>query len=120
MITEANGRADQLLGILSPRQELKTTIASAIASNISPTPPYEIRDVAFPDGSGRTELADLLRHQGELVRPAPLSGLSPDPKDDKFISCALAARADFIVTGNKRDFPVEQLETTKVVSAGNS
>jgi hypothetical protein len=24
-----------------------------IASNISPTPPYEIRDVVFPDGSGR-------------------------------------------------------------------
>ena len=52
-VSEDHGRADQLVGIVSARQEQKTTIASSIASNISPTPPYEIRDVAFPDGSGR-------------------------------------------------------------------
>jgi predicted nucleic acid-binding protein len=53
-----------------------------------------------------------------LLHPAPLSGMSPDPKDDKFMACALAARADFLVTGNKRDFPLDQLGATKVVSAG--
>jgi len=52
-VSEQQGRADQIVGILSPRQELKTSIASSIASNISPTPPYEIRDILFPDGSGR-------------------------------------------------------------------
>ncbi len=52
-VSEKDARADQLIGIVSQRQELKTSIASSIASNISPTPPYEIRDVAFPDGSGR-------------------------------------------------------------------
>jgi predicted HTH transcriptional regulator len=52
-VCEKVGRADELVGVVSQRQELKTSIASAIASNISPTPPYEIRDVAFPDGSGR-------------------------------------------------------------------
>jgi hypothetical protein len=44
--------------------------------------------------------------------------MSPDPKDDKFIACALAARADFVVTGNKQDFPQDQLGGTQVVSAG--
>jgi len=44
-ISENGGRADQPVDVASPRQELKTTIASAIASNISPSPPYEIRDV---------------------------------------------------------------------------
>lgn len=52
-VSEKLGRADELVGIASQRQELKTGIASAIASNISPTPPYEIRVVAFPDGAGR-------------------------------------------------------------------
>lgn len=52
-VSESGGRADQLVGIASHRQELKTRIASAIASNISPTPPYDIRDIVFPDGSGK-------------------------------------------------------------------
>jgi predicted nucleic acid-binding protein len=50
--------------------------------------------------------------------PAPLSGISPDPKDDKFLACALAARADFVVTGNKKDFPNDELGATQVVSTG--
>jgi hypothetical protein len=52
-VSEKDGRADQLVGVPSQRHELKTQIASIIASNILPTPPYELRDVAFPDGSGR-------------------------------------------------------------------
>lgn len=65
-----------------------------------------------------TALIDLLQHQGDLLRPAPLSGMSPDPKDDKFLACAPAARADFVVTGNKKDFPNDELGATQVVSAG--
>src|SRR5947209_16849501 len=42
-VSESGGRADALVGIIAGRQELKTSIASGIASNISPTPPYEIR-----------------------------------------------------------------------------
>ena len=52
-VSDKDGRADEIVGVPSQRHELKTRIASSIASNISPTPPYEIRDVAFPDGSGR-------------------------------------------------------------------
>ncbi|MBZ5596540.1 MAG: ATP-binding protein [Acidobacteriia bacterium] len=52
-VSEDHGRADQIVGIQSQRQELKTSIASSIASNISPTPPYEIRDVAFPSDPAR-------------------------------------------------------------------
>jgi hypothetical protein len=48
-VSEQQGRADRLVGITSQRQDIKTTIASSIASNISPTPPYEIRDVIFPE-----------------------------------------------------------------------
>ena len=60
----------------------------------------------------------LLREHGEMFTPAPVRGSSPDPDDDKFIACALAAKADYLVTGNKRDFPPAQLMPTKLVSAG--
>jgi uncharacterized protein len=60
----------------------------------------------------------LLRERGEMVSPAPVPGGSPDPGDDKFIACAVAAKADYLVTGNKRDFPEAQLAPTKLVSAG--
>jgi hypothetical protein len=52
-VSDKDGRADEIVGVPSQRHELKTRIASMIASNISPTPPYEIRDIAFPDGSAR-------------------------------------------------------------------
>jgi predicted nucleic acid-binding protein len=61
---------------------------------------------------------DLLQRQGDLLHSAQLSGISPDPKDDEFLACALASQVDFVVTGNKRDFPEDQLGATKVVSAG--
>ena len=34
-----------------------------------------------------------------------LLGVAIDPSDDKFLECAEAARADYLVTGNLRDFP---------------
>ncbi len=72
---------------------------------------------AFPPDE-ITALIDLLRCQGDLLHPAGLSGISPDPKDDMFLACALKSRADFVVTGNKKDFPREQLGATQVVRAG--
>jgi putative PIN family toxin of toxin-antitoxin system len=63
------------------------------------------------------ELIDLLHEHGDLLDPTSLSGFSPDPADDKFIACALTAKADFVVTGNKKDFPKNQLGSTQVVSA---
>lgn len=65
-----------------------------------------------------TAVIELLEARGDLLRPARLFGISPDPKDDKFMACALKALADFIVTGNKKDFPEKQLRPTQVVSAG--
>jgi putative PIN family toxin of toxin-antitoxin system len=50
-------------------------------------------------------LTYLLRQKSVNVAPdsAPV-GLS-DPDDEKFVACARAGEADFIVTGNKRHFP---------------
>jgi len=71
---------------------------------------------SFPPGEIGV-LIELFQRQGDLLHPAPLSGICPDPKDDPFMACALAAGADFLVTGNKRDFPKAQLGATQVVNA---
>src|SRR5437899_11341258 len=40
-------------------------------------------------------LLNLIRRQGEFIHSAPIPPLSPDPGDDKFIACALAAKSEF-------------------------
>jgi putative PIN family toxin of toxin-antitoxin system len=62
-------------------------------------------------------LIGMLEAKGLLLEPVPATGASPDPGDDDFIACALAADADFIVTGNKRDFPADSCKPSRVVSA---
>ena len=60
----------------------------------------------------------MFRSQGELVLPEMSAATSTDPGDTKFLQCAEAARADYIITGNKRDFPAELYGVTRVVSSG--
>lgn len=62
-------------------------------------------------------LLGLLRAKGIMFEPNPSPGASPDPGDDDFIACARAANAEFIVTGNKRDFPARSCGEIRVVSA---
>lgn len=57
-----------------------------------------------------------IRDKGLWVRPTVEVSLCSDPDDDMFLECALAARADYLVTGNQRHFP-ESCEGTRVVNA---
>ena len=52
-------------------------------------------------------LIALVRSSGKQVHTTgPIHGIgSPDPGDEKFLACAQTAGVEFIVTGNKRDFP---------------
>jgi uncharacterized protein len=72
---------------------------------------------AFPPEEIEAVLA-MLRGKGEIFRPEEFPVVSPDPADTKFLHCAQAARADFVVTGNKRDFPDGSYGSARVVSAG--
>jgi len=60
----------------------------------------------------------MFRSQGELFLPEISAAVSSDPADTKFPHCAQAAQADYLVTGNKRDFPQTSYGPTRVVSAG--
>jgi predicted nucleic acid-binding protein len=63
-------------------------------------------------------LLEMIRRRGELVPTTPISPVSPDPDDDKFIACAVSAKAEFLVTGNKRHYQESWLSGTKLINAG--
>ncbi len=54
--------------------------------------------------------------QGLMVRPAFSLAVSPDQPDNRFLECAQAANAEFLVTGNKRHFPTTW-QDTRIVNA---
>ena len=42
-----------------------------------------------------------IRQAGQLCFPAPRPAATADPDDEMFIECAVAAKADYLVTGDK-------------------
>lgn len=57
-----------------------------------------------------------LRKTAVMVRPPQRVSRAPDEPDNRFLECALAARADYLVTGNKKHFPFTEFQGTKIVS----
>jgi putative PIN family toxin of toxin-antitoxin system len=53
----------------------------------------------------RQQLLQLIKNRGNLVVPSRRLEVSGDPDDNRFLECADAARADYLVTGNLRHFP---------------
>jgi len=52
-----------------------------------------------------------IRKVAHLVEPTHTVSLSPHESDNRFLECAEAARADYLVTGNTRHFPRRHKET---------
>jgi putative PIN family toxin of toxin-antitoxin system len=55
-----------------------------------------------------------------IVVPRFVSGVAPDPDDDVVIGTAVAANADFIVTGDLALLSVVQYEHVRIVSVGDA
>jgi putative PIN family toxin of toxin-antitoxin system len=58
----------------------------------------------------------IIRRVSVVVKPAHAVSESNDDADNRFLECAEAAAADFLVTGNKRHFP-KRWKRTRVVNA---
>jgi predicted nucleic acid-binding protein len=67
-------------------------------------------------GKVRQQLLQLIRNQTRLVVPSRLTQITIDPADNIFLECADAARADYVITGNKRHFP-RFWKNTKVINS---
>lgn len=60
-------------------------------------------------------LADVTR-VALLVRPTMHLTVAPDEADNRFLECALEARAAFLVTGNLRHFPHPAFEAIQILA----
>jgi putative PIN family toxin of toxin-antitoxin system len=71
----------------------------------------------FPISKANVErLLTLIRYRVTVVKPSvPVSESNHDP-DNRFLECAEASKADYLVTGNTKHFP-QQWKSTKIVKA---
>jgi putative PIN family toxin of toxin-antitoxin system len=86
----------------------------------------ELRTVLeYPKFSlSRAEIESLIEHEMlpffEVVNVSKhAKGASRDPGDDKFISCALSANADCIVTGDKDLSDLRKYQSIKIIHASD-
>jgi hypothetical protein len=71
-------------------------------------------------GVSPTELFSTYARQVEIVQPPDLSRLAPDPDDDVVIGTALAAKANFIVTGDRTLLSVGAYEGVRIISVSEA
>jgi len=64
----------------------------------------------------RERLLQLVKNRAQIVSPSRALQVAKDPGDNKFLECADAARADYLVTGNQRHFP-KFWKKTKVITS---
>jgi putative PIN family toxin of toxin-antitoxin system len=58
---------------------------------------------------------DYIEGEGLHVVATPLGVTLPDPDDSVFLEAAVAAGADWLITGNARHFPAESRQGIRVV-----
>lgn len=58
----------------------------------------------------------LIVRESQMVEPKATVTVTTDPDDNKFLECAEAAQADYLITGNLRHFP-KRWGRTLVVNA---
>ena len=54
--------------------------------------------------------------RGRLVPVPPIRVNLPDPDDNIFVEVAIASRADYLITGNLKDYPAEAVMGVVVIS----
>ncbi len=57
-----------------------------------------------------------LKAVAHLITPDFTLQLLPDPPDNRVLECAVAASADYLVTGNTRHFPFREFRGVKIVT----
>jgi putative PIN family toxin of toxin-antitoxin system len=71
-------------------------------------------------GLSADRLLNLYSNTASLVDPVPVPRLAPDPDDDVVIGTALAAKANFIVTGDRTLLSVVEYEGVRIASVSEA
>jgi putative PIN family toxin of toxin-antitoxin system len=62
------------------------------------------------------QLLDLIERRSHVVKPTSTLHVATDSDDNRFLECADAARADYLLTGNLRHFP-KYWKRTKIITS---
>jgi putative PIN family toxin of toxin-antitoxin system len=101
-----------LVAIAKPARMYITEAILAEYRDVLARPEFKIRKGL------RQQLLQLIKNHARLVTPVRALHLARDPDDNKFLECADAARADYLVTGNQRHFP-KFWKQTKVITSSD-
>ena len=70
------------------------------------------------DGADIEAFVHLLEQEAVLLRHLPkIKAVKADPDDDKFLSCAAAAQADYIVSGDKHLLDLQNFKKIPIITA---
>lgn len=106
---EGRQRTMVLLAMTKPARWYVSATIMAEYAMVLARPELKIRR------SLRQQLIQLIRNHAHLIKPSRLPQITSDPDDNIFVACADAARADYLVTGNQRHFPMFW-KKTKIIS----
>ncbi len=125
LILDTNVVASALLWDGTPRQLLQAARAQRITLFTSMPLLAELTEILgrrkFEQKVAASQLSidQLVEGYAQLaalVRPTPVPRLAPDPDDDVVIGTALAANAEFIVTGDRTLRSLNEYQNVKLVS----
>ena len=102
-------RAVLLLAITKPASLYVSEAVLAEYREVLARPELKIRK------GPRQQLVQLIKSHSHTVKPWRAIHAAKDRDDNKFLECADAARADYLVTGNTRHFP-KFWKKTKVIT----
>jgi putative PIN family toxin of toxin-antitoxin system len=63
----------------------------------------------------RERILHILRLQADWIEPALHLDVCSDTSDNRFLECAVAGKADYLVTKNIRHFPPKEYQGIKIV-----
>ncbi len=126
VVVDTNVLVSALIGKGNPRRVLEAIFSGKVSFALSSSILAEYEAVVQrPKFSRYPEFvlyaSPTLRSLQSIARftePDIIIRVCPDPDDDKFLVLAVAVQAQYLVTGNKRHFPLRNYKSTRIVSPG--
>lgn len=99
-------------------RRLRIFISEEIVGEISRVLEYpKLKQAYRGSGLGRTDLVEAVLKVSRFIKVTRKVNVVADhPADDKFIECALAARADYIVSGDRHLLKLARHERIRIMS----
>jgi putative PIN family toxin of toxin-antitoxin system len=99
-------------------QKIRIIVSEQIIREINQTLAYpKLKQVYEKAGANQPKLVETILRIAKLVEAAPtVSIVREDPADNKFIECAVASEASYIVSGDRHLLRLGSYRKTRIVS----